>query len=51
MKFENEWLSRYTRPLRCIHDQGTEFTSLSFQHILTINGIQDVRTTVVNPQA
>jgi transposase InsO family protein len=51
MKFENEWLARYPRPLRCIHDQGTEFTSLPFQHILTINGIKDVPTTVANPQA
>jgi transposase InsO family protein len=36
---------------RCIHDQGTEFTSFPFQNILTINGIQDVPTTVANPQA
>lgn len=51
MKFENEWLSRYPRPLRCIHDQGPEFTSLPFQHVLAINGIKDVPTTVANPQA
>jgi hypothetical protein len=25
-KFENEWLSLYPQPLRCIHDQGTELT-------------------------
>ena len=32
MKFENEWLSRYPRPLRCIHDQGPEFVSNPSQH-------------------
>jgi hypothetical protein len=51
MKFENEWLSRYPRPLRCIHDQGPEFISNPFQHVLAINGIQDVPTTVANPQS
>jgi hypothetical protein len=24
MQFENLWLSRYPRPLRCMHDRGTE---------------------------
>ena len=51
MKFENEWLSRYPRPLRCVHDQGPEFMSLPFQHVLAVNGIKDVPTTVANPQA
>jgi Integrase zinc binding domain len=51
MKFENEWLSRYPCPLRCIHNQGPEFTSLPFQHVLAVNGIKDVPTTVANPQS
>jgi transposase InsO family protein len=51
MKFENEWLSRYPRPLRCIHDSGSEFISMPFQHVLALNGIQDVPTTVANPQS
>ena len=37
--------------VRCIHDQGNEFTANPFQHVLAINGIQDVPTTVANPQA
>ena len=51
MKFENQWLARYPRPVRCIHDQGNEFTANPFQHVLAINGIQDVPATVANPQA
>jgi transposase InsO family protein len=51
MKFENEWLARYPRPLRCIHDHGTEFTGCDFQRILTLNGIKDVATSNKNPQA
>jgi transposase InsO family protein len=51
MQFENHWLSRYPRPLRCIHDQGTEFIGLNFQHMLAMNGIESVPTTVRNPQA
>ena len=51
MRFENEWLARYPRPLQCIHDNGTEFTGSDFQRILTLNGIKDVATTSKNPQA
>ena len=38
MHFENEWLSRYPCPLRCVHDQGGEFTGADFQRILMLNG-------------
>ncbi len=31
MQFENMWLSRYPRPLRCLHDRGTEFIGADFQ--------------------
>jgi transposase InsO family protein len=50
-KFEQGWLSRYPRPLRCIHDNGGEFTGEQFQLRLETNGIKDVPTTVKNPQA
>jgi transposase InsO family protein len=50
-KFEQGWLSRYPRPIRCIHDNGGEFTGEHFQLRLETNGIKDVPTTVKNPQA
>ena len=50
-KFYEMWLCRYPRPLRCIHDNGSEFVSQEFQDTLTFFGIQSVRTTVKNPQA
>jgi hypothetical protein len=51
MKFENNWLARYPRPLRCIHDAGGEFTGKSFQDKLFLNRIKDSPTTIKNPQA
>jgi hypothetical protein len=50
-KFEQGWLSRYPRPIRCIHDNGGEFTGEQFQLRLQTNGIKDVPTTVKNPQS
>eukprot|EP00978_Attheya_sp_CCMP212_P001210 scaffold2532_cov42-Attheya_sp.AAC.2 len=51
-KFEQGWLSRCPRPaMRCIHDNGGEFTGEHFQLRLQMNGIKDVPTTVKNPQA
>ena len=50
MKFENDWLARYPRPERCIHDNGGEFTGVPFLHMLVLNGIKDMTTTVKNPQ-
>jgi hypothetical protein len=49
--FDNNWLAHYTRPLRCIFDQCGEFTGRPFQSMLIQNGIQQVPTTVKNPQA
>ena len=49
--FENNWLAWYPRPSRCIHDNGGEFTGAAFLHMLRVNGIKDVTTTVKNPQA
>ena len=51
IKFENTWLSRYPWPSRCIHDNGGEFTGEPFQALLHRTNIQDVPTTVRNPQA
>jgi hypothetical protein len=51
MQFENLWLSRYPRPIWCIHDCGTEFMGANFQRILQHFGIKDVATSVRNPQS
>ena len=32
MEVENDWLDRYLRPERCIHDNGGKFTSIPFIH-------------------
>jgi transposase InsO family protein len=49
--FDHEWLSRYPRPMECIHDNGTEFIGFEFQELLQSYGIKSVPTTVKNPQA
>ena len=51
MLFENNWLARYPRPSRCIHDNSGEFTGAGFIHMLHANGIKVVTTMVKNPQA
>ena len=48
--FENSWLSRYLRPMRVVHDQGSEFMGTPFQDILCRAGIKSVPTTSRNPQ-
>ena len=48
--FENGWLSRYPRPLRVIHDQGSELMGSAFQDLLCRAGIKSVPTTARNPQ-
>jgi transposase InsO family protein len=48
---ENTWLSRYCKPLTCIHDQGGEFIGARFVTMLHQRGIQSKPTTVKNPQA
>jgi len=50
LQFENQWLSRYPRPIRCIFDQGPEFKG-PFQQMLYFTGIKAAPTTVKNPQA
>ena len=48
--FEINWLLRYPRPMRVVHDQGTEFKA-NFLAMLRTYGIDPVPTTVRNPQA
>ena len=50
-KLEQCWFSRYPRPLRVVHDPGTEFVGAPFQLALQAMDIQAVPTTVKNPQA
>jgi transposase InsO family protein len=49
--FDYQWLSRFPRPLECIHDNGSEFISIEFQELLQSYGIASRVTTVRNPQA
>ena len=49
--FENNWLARYPRPLRCIYDQGGEFKGLGFQQMLRNNGMKKVPISSQNPQS
>ena len=49
--FENNWLSRYPSPVRCLHDNGNEFLGPAFSSMLTRNRIKSVPTTVKNPQS
>ena len=50
-QFQNHWLARYPRPLRCIHDNGPEFVGFEFKTMLYMNGIQDKPVTKLNPQS
>ena len=51
MLFENTWVLWYPKPERCVHDNGNKFLGADFQHILVVNGIANVPTTVNNPQS
>ena len=44
-------LSRYPRPLKCIHDNGGEFIGWNFQELLSQYGIKSKPTSVKNPQS
>ena len=50
MLFENNWLSRYARPVKCIHDQGGEFIGSEFQEMLNRFNIRPAQITTRNPQ-
>ena len=49
--FEDNWLSCYPYPLRCLHDNGNEFLGPAFSFMLERNKIKSVPTAVKNPQA
>ena len=51
MKFENEWLARYPKPVRVVFDHGGEFVGATFQSMLITNGIEPRPTTAKNPQS
>ena len=46
--FFTMWLTKFPRPLRTIHDQGTEFKGPEFTSLLKQFGIQNVSITVRN---
>ena len=49
--FENNWLSRYPVPTKCVYDNGNEFLGPAFTAMLRRNKIKSVPTTVKNPQS
>ena len=51
LQLENQWLSRYPRPARCVFDQGNEFLGEAFQATLRRHGIHPAGSTVKNPQS
>ena len=48
---EENWLSRYPAPVRCLHDNGNGFLGPAFSSMLTRNKIKSAPTTVKNPQS
>ena len=48
--FDSQWLCRYPRPVRVIHDNGNEFIGMEFQQMLSSYGIRSVATSVKNPR-
>ena len=50
-QFQKSWLSRYPRPVYCIHDRGVEFICEPFQTMLTYFGLKAKPTTAKNPTA
>ena len=50
-KFSQTWLTRYPWPMKCIHDNGGEFTGWEFQQLLEQCNIKDTPTTSRNPTA
>ena len=50
-KFEQTWLARYPRPVRCVHDKGGEFVGSEFQWLLNMFHIKNVQSTSKNPQS
>ena len=51
MVFEFTWLARYPKPVCCMHNNSNKFIGTNFLHILIVNGVNDVPTTIKNPQS
>ena len=49
--FERSWLCQYPHPVRCLHDNGSEFTGHDFQLPLEQAGIKSKNITSLNPQS
>ena len=49
--FQNHWLAKYPRPVRCIHDAGPEFIGHDFQFPLQYAGIEYQPVSPANPQS
>ena len=49
--FKKNWLCRYPRPQKVIHNNGNEFMGCEFQELLDSYGIEVKPTTVKNPTA
>ena len=49
--FENAWLSRYPRPVRCLYDNGPEFRAQEFNFQCLDAGLRARPNTVANPQS
>ena len=49
--FENNWIARYPRPAKCVHDNGPEFIGHDFQFLLANAGIRSRPTSSVNPES
>ena len=49
--FHNNWLSRYPRPEKCVHDRGPEFVGHDFQFPLMDAGIRPALSSARNPMS
>ena len=49
--FDKQWLCRYPRPKKVVHDNSGEFTGFEFQEMCASYGIEAIATTVKNPRS
>jgi hypothetical protein len=42
---DSTWFCQYLRPMKCVHDQGTEFTDFEFQELLQSYGVKYIAIT------
>lgn len=50
-KFYQLWLSRYPRPIHCVHDKSDKFIGQEFQWLLNMFSVKDVLSTAKNIQS